>query len=174
MKQLIYLILILLLTGCTAQWHLQRAIKKEPGIIDVQADTIVSIDTSFIDTTFVMMVDTTIIVNSDTAIIDTNVINCQNATLEAHSTDGIAHARAELFNNNLSLRTWATLDTVVTLRDSIKYQVATINRLERINRQNKAVIKEKKRAADKILTWLKIAGIALGALIVGIIVIKII
>lgn len=42
-----YLILLFVLTGCNANWHLQRAIKKDPFILVV--DTVKMIDTVFVE-----------------------------------------------------------------------------------------------------------------------------
>lgn len=49
------LIALLFLTGCSAQWHVQRAYKKDPNYF--KADTVTITDTQF-DTTFVVTKDT--------------------------------------------------------------------------------------------------------------------
>lgn len=57
-----YLILILLLSGCSAQWHLKKALKKDPSIITTTLDTVViSKPISLRDTFTLSKVDTFII-----------------------------------------------------------------------------------------------------------------
>jgi len=61
-----YLIIILILTGCSSQWHLRRAIKKDPLI--VQVDTLSIIDTVTF-TTETIRTDSTFFISKDTVII---------------------------------------------------------------------------------------------------------
>jgi hypothetical protein len=62
MKWLVKLTLLLSLSSCSAQWHLKKAIKKEPSIL--QADTISVTDTLVLPP--VAMKDTVIIEQHDT------------------------------------------------------------------------------------------------------------
>jgi hypothetical protein len=66
-----YLLLVLLLSGCSAQWHLKKACKKQPSICS--DSVVVRVDTFTVRDTFEYhRVDTTEVV--DTIIIDTGSI----------------------------------------------------------------------------------------------------
>ena len=66
-----YLLLILLLSGCSAQWHLKQACKKQPSICS--DSVVVRVDTFTLRDTFEYhRVDTTEVV--DTIVIDTGSI----------------------------------------------------------------------------------------------------
>jgi hypothetical protein len=66
-----YLLLVLLLSGCSAQWHLKKACKKQPSICS--DSVVVRVDTFTVRDTFEYhRVDTTKVV--DTIIIDTGSI----------------------------------------------------------------------------------------------------
>jgi hypothetical protein len=54
-----YLIITVLLCGCSAQWHLKKALKKDPSIITTTLDTIVvSEPVNIIDTFTLSKIDT--------------------------------------------------------------------------------------------------------------------
>tara|TARA_R110001592_G_scaffold123527_7_gene331517 strand:+ start:64 stop:504 length:441 start_codon:yes stop_codon:yes gene_type:complete len=63
------LLLICLTTGCSTQWHLQRAIKKDPTILVqdtvVVMDTVVTNPTAVLDTVTISKVDTIEIVKNN-------------------------------------------------------------------------------------------------------------
>lgn len=73
MKKLILTISIIILSSCSAQYHLRKALAKDPTII--KNDTIVRIDTVFkkimnVDTVFKFNYsDTVIIINKDSVIV---------------------------------------------------------------------------------------------------------
>ena len=63
------LVLICLTTGCSTQWHLQRAIKKDPTILVqdtvVVMDSVVTKSTAVLDTVTISKVDTIEIVKNN-------------------------------------------------------------------------------------------------------------
>ena len=63
------LLLICLTTGCSTQWHLQKAIKKDPTILVqdtvVVLDTVVTNPTAVVDTVTISKVDTVEIVKNN-------------------------------------------------------------------------------------------------------------
>lgn len=68
-----YLLLVLLLSSCSATWHLKRAVKKDPSIL---LEQVVKIDTFVVRDTFVYhRVDTTELI--DTITIDTGSVQVQ-------------------------------------------------------------------------------------------------
>lgn len=75
MRFLRVIILFILFTGCGSQWHLEKAIAKNP---DIARDTIVKIDTTII-TESVSIVDTFIVNKIDTIRIEKN-----GASVEIH------------------------------------------------------------------------------------------
>jgi hypothetical protein len=81
MEMLKYAVAILLLTSCSATWHLKRAIKKDPSLL-LSSDTVLVHDTQFVtkehvltDSFFTTCYDTVIVEDS---IIYTKVIRRDN------------------------------------------------------------------------------------------------
>ncbi len=66
MERLIYIIISLLFVGCSANWHIKKAIKKDPSILIT--DTITVLDTLRVITNNVST-DSTFILSRDTVII---------------------------------------------------------------------------------------------------------
>lgn len=66
MKKLTYIIFAFLLIGCSSGWHLKRAVKKNPNLL--QMDTLVIKDTVNFHTERVE-VDSTFIISNDTVVI---------------------------------------------------------------------------------------------------------
>lgn len=62
MKWLVKLILVLSLTSCSAQWHLRKAVRKDPAILEkdtlVVMDTVVSPPVAITDTVIMKQHDT--------------------------------------------------------------------------------------------------------------------
>jgi hypothetical protein len=62
MKWLVKLILVLSLTSCSAQWHLKKAVRKDPAILEkdtlVVMDTVVSPPVAITDTVIMKQHDT--------------------------------------------------------------------------------------------------------------------
>ena len=102
-----YLIILILLTGCTAQWHLQKAIEKEPEIIDVQADTSIQVNISYKDTAIYLQRAAKFDLISDTGRVDTLIkkdsVLPDFGPLNVSSYDSIAHAKAWIKDQRLWL-----------------------------------------------------------------------
>ena len=62
----IFIIFVIILTGCTDSWHMRQAIKKNPDII--RNDTVVTVDTVFKAVEVPKVVERTVFVN-DTIVI---------------------------------------------------------------------------------------------------------
>ena len=66
MKWYIPIIISVILSSCSAQWHLKRAVKKDPAILE--KDTIVAVDT--IVTPPVALTDTVVLKETDTIVVE--------------------------------------------------------------------------------------------------------
>ncbi len=155
-KKIFILILIVLMSGCSASWHLERALQKDDSILDVKADTTQIDSIEYKDTTISVTDTVTVKLKSDTAFLDTVVYDtieqkkCRFGKITAHSDDGIAHATV-YHDGSLKLKAYATLDTVHVLQDSIDYlRKRYINQII-INKATKATI-NKRSFSDYIKT----------------------
>jgi len=66
MKWYIPIIISVILSSCSAQWHLSKAVKKDPAIL--QKDTIIAVDT--IVTPPVALMDTVVLRETDTIVVE--------------------------------------------------------------------------------------------------------
>jgi len=66
MKWYIPIIISVILSSCSAQWHLSKAVKKDPAIL--QKDTIIAVDT--IVTPPVALTDTVVLRETDTIVVE--------------------------------------------------------------------------------------------------------
>jgi hypothetical protein len=73
MRWLVGLITIVLLSSCSAQWHLKRAVKKDPTLL--KTDTIAIVDT--IVTPPVTLTDTVITRTQDTVVVQKDKLKVQ-------------------------------------------------------------------------------------------------
>ena len=94
MKWLVKLTLVLLLTSCSAQWHLKKAVQKDPAILE--KDTLVVTNT---------------VVSPPVAITDT-------VTLKLHDTITIVKDRLKVqlvrVNDTITINAECASDTIVT------------------------------------------------------------
>lgn len=152
MKYLV-IILSIIMTGCSAQWHLNKALKKDPKIIDTKADTVINKQVTFSDTVIQVEKQVKFKVLSDTVTVDSIVIKEVNQTIEPFeivSNDSIAHARVSIYKGKLNIKVWAVLDTLVYYKDSIRLKNKTIENQKTVIQENKATIKEKSSFIDKL------------------------
>jgi hypothetical protein len=66
MKWYIPIIISVILSSCSAQWHLSKAVKKDPQIL--QKDTVIAVDT--IVTPPVALTDTVVLKETDTIVVE--------------------------------------------------------------------------------------------------------
>ena len=158
-----YLIIILLLSSCTAQWHLQKAIEKEQDIIDVQADTTLRVNISYKDTAIFLQRAAKFEFISDTGRVDTLIkkdsILPDFGPLNISSYDSIAHAKAWIKDQRLWLETWATVDTSKIIQDTVQIKQKIIDSLKVINTQKEATIRKKESWIKSVQRWAVIGGI---------------
>jgi len=152
MKIIKIVILLFFLSGCSASWHISRALEKDPEILVQAADTS-TVEKIVYRPVKVFVTDTIkVSVKSDTIIFDTltkfEKLNIKPLFLV--SNDSIAHAKIWAVNGVLHAEIWARLDTVIQWQDSILYLQKEINRITEINRKTKVEITEKINFFDKV------------------------
>ncbi len=110
MKWLVKLTLLLLLTSCSAQWHLRKAVRKDPMIL--QKDTLVVVDT---------------VVSPPVAITDT-------VTLRQHDTIRLVKDRLKVqlvkVNDTITIDAICDSDTIISIVE-VPYEKITYIERER-------------------------------------------
>jgi len=143
---------VLILTSCSAGNLAMRALKKDPTIFDIKADTIETVKIEYRPVK--VFIHDTIQVNftSDTAYIDTliilNTININPITIV--SNDGIAHAQIRIKNGRIISKIWAVIDTTFNWQDSVIIQQKEIHTLQQINKKAQITINEKSSLLKKL------------------------
>jgi len=158
-----YLILLLLLSSCTAGWHLQRARQLDPDILTIQADTSYSVNVSYRDTVIYTQKINRVEFISDTGRVDTliqtDTIERKFGPVKSTSKDSTAHARAWIEKNRLFLETWATVDTTSIIRDTVNTSNKIIDSPQIITKRQEAKIQEKESWIKTTQRWFIIAGV---------------
>jgi len=158
-----YLILLLLLSSCTAGWHLQRARQLDPDILTIQADTSYSVNVSYRDTVIYTKKINRVEFVTDTGRIDTliqtDTIERKFGPVKATSKDSTAHARAWIEKDRLFLETWATVDTTSIIRDTVNTSNKIIDSLQIITKRQEAKIQEKESWIKTTQRWFIIVGV---------------
>jgi hypothetical protein len=163
MKIIKIVILLFFLSGCSASWHISRALEKDPEILVQAADTSTVEKIVYRPVKVFIKDSVKIYVKSDTIIFDT-LTRFEKFNINPFflvSKDSISHAKIWAVNGVLHAEIWAKLDTVVIWHDSILYLQKEINRITEINRKTKVEIIEKMNFFDKV----KIIGIPIISLI---------
>jgi hypothetical protein len=158
MKYVLY-ILFLILTGCSAQYHLDRALRKNPDILDIEADTTITVDLSYTDTIVNISQNKPVKIVSDTITINDTIktekpINLPKKTYK--SPDGIAHAELKIENSRIDLTVWSVMDTVLTLRKKLNITTQQKDSLIEITKKQEATITEKENWKEGLLRWAEI------------------
>lgn len=151
MRKFIYILIIALLSSCSAQWHLNRALKKDSAIIDTEYDSNTVVLDTILDTIQDIQYNTfRVELESDTIIdsidIDT-VIDIEKFEIDKqtrHSEDSIAHAKYWMKDGKLYLNVWSTIDEKFVRIDTINHYRQLITKKTRIIEQKEATIKEQK------------------------------
>jgi len=161
------IILIFLLTGCSAQWHLEKALEKKSDIIDIQADTTMSVNISYKDTSIYYQKPVRLYFQTDTARKET-----EKDTVQVATKDSTSQARGGYTNGMLWIETWGVVDTTKIIQDTLKVKQKIIDSLKVITTEKKATIREKESWIKTVQRWAIIVGIVIFALAVVLIVRK--
>ena len=154
--------IFVLLWGCSAQQYLNMALRKDPNIIDVKADTTTSISVQYKDTSIAIEQKQPFKLVSDTAYKDSLVFrdtSINKGPIRAWSKDSIAFAQAEVRKGRLIVKAYAIVDTILTLRDTIRAKNRTIKEKNTIIKSKEATITEKETLAQRAERWAIIFGI---------------
>ena len=111
MKKWLLVLLIPFLSGCSATWHMNRAVKKDPSILKV--DTIVLKDTIYIPQEIVQ--DTLVLKDVDTVLVETEKVrvrilrNFDTIQLQAECKDTTIYVEKVVYRDKVVFdqsRTW--------------------------------------------------------------------
>jgi hypothetical protein len=173
MKTIVIILALIIFGGCSAQWHLNKALKKDPEIINTEADTLTNLSIRYVDTTITINREIPVKIVSDTVYLDSIVIPDVKAsfdTIKVVSSDSIARANISMHNGRLNVEIWAVLDTLIPYRDSLTLKNKIIYEQKEVIRKSKAEIRKK----DTALDYIKWTLFGIIGLIVLIIIIRII
>lgn len=157
-----YLIVIILFSSCSANWHIRKAKTKCPECF--KQDTVIN-ETQIIklDTTIYLDTNINVILPRDTVKIEKQIPKFINYSFnKIIKTQGIITTEAELKNGNLEIISYLDSSFVYRLQDSIRLEKAKTIKLSKIVIE-KDVIIEKQTSWIK---WLKIGIIGLVIIIV--------
>ena len=156
-KLFVIFIIVLSLSGCSANYHLRKALEKDPQIIDVKADTTVTVQTFLKDTVYKVDTFVTLMVVSDTAFIELPAPNLKDIPItKVVSSDGIATAAAWVEDGKLFVTASAKVDTLVALQIKLRRKNKVIERTLKIAEERKAIIKEKESIISRLEKRVKI------------------
>lgn len=162
-------VLVLILSGCSASWHYQKAIEKNPELIKSTLDSLKSYHVEWVDSTIYIFRKIPLKVVSDTGHVVRPIYLRDSVypedTLTAHSSDGLAHASTWFKDGNQHLITYATIDTLINWRDSVEVRNKTIHEQTRIIEQREVEIKEKETFIQKLKRILLIVASVAGVLL---------
>lgn len=170
------LLVSMIMGGCSAPFHLRKALQKDPSILDIEADTTIEVNVKYVDTTIVLKQSQPVKFVTDTVkgdtIVEVKEGKVNSDTTEVISKDSIAHAKAWIKDNRLFVEAWAVIDTTVNWKDTVKVKNKIIDSLKVIDKKNKATITEKESFISKIEKWAIVAGIFIFVLAVVVLIIK--
>jgi uncharacterized lipoprotein len=159
----VILFVVLILSGCSASWHIDRALKIDPDILETTYDTTLEVNVSFKDTTVFLEQAVKVEWISDTGHVQTDTVyECEDIPpIKAFSKDSSAMAEAWVKDGRLNQKVWAKKDTVLILRDTATITVEMYDSLMTVVQENTYTKKEKQSLLDWIKNGLALIGIIL-------------
>ena len=169
----ILIILLLIFSGCSAQWHVRRALQIDSTILNTKYDSTRTIDINYSDSIYYFTRSIKVLHESDTGHVRDTFPNTTGDTLKVTSDDSTAHARAYYDSQGLlNLQTWSMIDKLIRYEDSIKLQNKTITHKDRIIEQREATIQKKKSFISQLQTYLVIGIVVIFVIIIVIFISK--
>jgi hypothetical protein len=144
---------------------LDRAVEKDPTILDIRADTTITVNLSYTDTIVHISQNKPVKIVSDTITINDTIQTEKPINLPKKrysSPDGIAHAELEIENSRIDLRVWSVMDTVLTLRKKLNITTRQKDSLIEITKKQEATITKKENWKEGILRWAEIIAWIIG------------
>jgi hypothetical protein len=141
------IILSLLLSGCSATWHIQKAVQKKPNIL--KTDTIVKNITTKRDTTILLDTNITVLLPRDTVRIER--ILSKYVTLDPiKEKNGIITVEACINNGKLNILSYLDSTMIYRYKDSLLIKDAIISNLREITVEQGVIIEEKELLIDRL------------------------
>ena len=145
-----YLVVMILLSSCSAGWHIKRAEWKDPGIFEPKTDTV--IEKVYSDTTIVIDTIISVTLPRDTVKIDSLVPITSDMSFDPIlKKNGIITTRVEMIKGRLLVESYLDSTLLHRLQYEITIRDALITELTTINNQNTVIIEKK----ETLLNWIK-------------------
>jgi len=144
-----FLILSILFSSCSAQWHLQKALEKEPGII--KSTKIVLNEVNRRDTLILLNKTIVLAMPRDTVKVDTVVFQDKKLSfIPIVKKQGIVTINISMTEGRL--KAFATVDSamIYNLRDSLKLKNAIIEKQTTIITDNTITVNEHQTLLQRI------------------------
>jgi len=152
------ILLIILLSGCSAEWHIKRAVIKDPEVFKRTSDTSVITKISTQDTLIIFNRAERINFVTDTAF--------ERSGLKWIFESENENIKTKIERIRDTIKVFVGVDTVLTLKDSVMLQNRFIDRQKEIITSREVEITEIKSFADKLETWVTIAGVIVFILVI--------
>ena len=158
MRTIILIAITILLSGCTAQWHIKQAVKKDAEIFKRTSDTSVITKISTQDTVIIFNRDERINFVTDTAF--------ERSGLKWIFESENENIKTKIERIRDTIKVFVGVDTVLTLKDSVRLQNRFIDRQKEIITSREVEITEIRSFASKLETWVTIAGVIVFILVI--------
>ena len=158
MRWLSSILLIILLSGCSAEWHIKRAVIKDPEVFKRTSDTSVITKISTQDTLIIFNRAERINFVTDTAFERSGL----KWTFESENEN----IKTKIERIRDTIKVFVGIDTVLTLKDSVRLQNRFIDRQKEIITSREVEITEIRSFASKLETWVTIAGVIVFILVI--------
>jgi len=152
------ILLIILLSGCSAEWHIKRAVIKDPEVFKRTSDTSVITKISTQDTVIIFNRSERINFVTDTAF--------ERSGLKWIFESENENIKTKIERIRDTIKVFVGVDTVLTLKDSVRLQNRFIDRQKEIITSREVEITEIRSFASKLETWVTIAGIIVFILVI--------
>jgi tetrahydromethanopterin S-methyltransferase subunit G len=153
---------LILFTSCSANWHLKKAIVKDPSIIDTKADTSIQSDINYRDSLLFWQSKTDFSFESD--IKDTNRIEILQKDTVIKQNDDM-DLLTWVQNGNVFTESRYRKDTTIIHRDTTRVAIPYFTEVRTVTKQNEAVITQVKSFWGKMEQAGRIIVIITGVLI---------
>lgn len=165
MKYVSLIVIVLLLSSCSASWHIKKAIEKDPE--SFKSDTTITKIVFKTDTIITLDTIISIILPRDTVKIDSLVFRTIRPSFKKITKkNGIITTEVSMYKGVLKVNSFFDSSMVYNLRMKIRLKDAKIRELITINTRNEVTIKNQETKLKTFLNWIKWIGISLGVLIV--------
>lgn len=168
-KIAIYFVIILLISGCSASWHIKRAEWKEPELFNKKVDTVINITKR--DTTIYLDTLISVILPRDTVFIDTFLKKLKPYSFKPiYAKNGIINVKASMTKGVLNLSSYLDSALLYQFNDSIRIKNAIISNLTEVTSEQDIIIRSQKTLIEGLKSnfkWILIAVVVIFLLGIG-------